>query len=192
MAAMYRSQIADLLSRLANNTASAREWRTVADNRLALLAVMDSAIAAVYSSMLVTESKTSVKAFTTEVPLADANVHSADEICRFSLERLKCCAMYLGALRSETASLQTLLLETLNDGLQLLSVQRPSCDLRVSEYPEMMSDEASEPEVNGGGPAPEDTGLGDTSPIAERNTSSSLAVVPVRHATQAMALFFDD
>lgn len=139
-AAAYRAQIADLISRLSNNTAAAREWRTVADNRLALIVVMDSAIAALYSMMLATESQTSVSAPTTDVPLVDPKVHSADEACRFALERLRCCAVYLGSLRRETASLQTVLLETLNDGLQLLSVPRPVSDLQVSEYPGLERD----------------------------------------------------
>lgn len=134
-AAAYRSQIADLLSRLSNNTAAAREWRTVADNRLALIVVLDSAIGAMYSMMLATESQTSLRAPTTEVPLVDPSTHSADEACRFALERLKCCAQYLGLMRRETTSLQSLMLTTLNDGLQALSVQRPMFDLQVSDYP---------------------------------------------------------
>jgi len=191
MASVYRSQIADLLSRLANNTASAREWRTVADNRLALLVVLDSAIAAVYSAMLVSEKETSVRAPSTDVPLADANVHSADEVCRFSLERLKCCAMYLGSLRNETSSIQSLLLDTLNDGLQLLSVQRPSCDLQMAHYPEMGEDEEHGPHQDLSDPGRPLAEPSDALVLAPRTSRSIPNGAAVAGTSKAVALFFE-
>lgn len=191
-AAAYRSQIADLLARLANNTAAAREWRTVADNRLALIVVMDSAIAAMYSMMLATESQTSLRAPTTEVPLGDPSIHSADEACRFALERLRCCALYLGSLRRETAALQSVLLETLNDGLQLLSVPRPIADLQVSEYPGMGE---SIHEVSSEAPA-EEEGCPDSASNTRLSATSSMdnsgSELSTPAISTALALFIAD
>lgn len=139
---MSASHYKDLLSRtlikLSSAQTSASEWMKVANNRLLLLSAIDSALNVQIYHLLKVGTIFGVDPRDPSMPIADFNSHSADEITGFILAKLEAAAEFTANLTREAAALQETLSSTLSIALEAKSVDRPTMDLKIKDYTQLV------------------------------------------------------
>jgi hypothetical protein len=139
-ASHYRELLQHTLVKLQQAQSSAREWQTVASNRLLLLVAVDAALNIQVYEFLKIGTIFGVSAEDPNMPVADLSCHSADEVTSFILQKIKAAAAFTANLTNEASSLQDVLSSTLSIALESRSVERPIVDLAVKDYTAEMQD----------------------------------------------------
>jgi len=120
--------------------ASASEWRTVASNRLLLLAAVDGALNVQLHGLLKIGTIFGASAEDPGVPVADLSRHSADEMTSFILQKIRAAASFTAHLTNEASSLQSTLGGVLSIALESQDIDRPIVDLKVKDYTAELED----------------------------------------------------
>lgn len=139
-ASRYKEMLQQTLRKLNVAQASASEWRTVASNRLLLLAAVDGALNVQLHGLLKIGTIFGASAEDPGVPVADLSRHSADEMTSFILQKIRAAASFTAHLTNEASSLQSTLGGVLSIALESQDVDRPIIDLKVKDYTAELED----------------------------------------------------
>jgi len=139
-ASRYKEMLQQTLRKLNVAQASASEWRTVASNRLLLLAAVDGALNVQLHGLLKIGTIFGASAEDPGVPVADLSRHSADEMTSFILQKIRAAASFTAHLTNEASSLQSTLGGVLSIALESQDIDRPIVDLKVKDYTAELED----------------------------------------------------
>jgi len=139
-ASRYKEMLQQTLRKLNVAQASASEWRTVASNRLLLLAAVDGALNVQLHGLLKIGTIFGASAEDPGVPVADLSRHSADEMTSFILQKIRAAASFTAHLTNEASSLQSTLGGVLSIALESQDIDRPIIDLKVKDYTTELED----------------------------------------------------
>lgn len=139
-ASHYRDLLNQALIKLTQAQSSAREWQTVASNRLLLLVAVDGALNVQVHEFLKIGTIFGVSADDPKMPVADLSRHSADEVTSFILRKVQATAAFTANLTNEAVQLQSTLSSALSIALESRDVERPIVDLKVKDYTAELQD----------------------------------------------------
>jgi len=192
----YKQQLDIALAKLNAQTIAAREWKTVADNRLLLLTAVDASLNTQISLLLQVGAVFGIRPQDPDVPVADPHIHSADEMVSFILHKVAAASEFTAALTRESHEVQMKLSDVLGIALDAVAVDRPTCDLTVTDYTGATDDTSSPIEsileqIEGSRPSQ----LGTEQPREEsdnttdRNTQDTVSTIELSPFESAIMLF---
>jgi hypothetical protein len=139
----YKIKLDKALALLVEQTNAAREWKVVAENRLALLAQVDSAVHKQVEKLLQIGTIFGVDPVNPGIPEALVGKHSGNEMVSLTVEKITAVAAFTSNLTKEAVELQTTLSSTLSIALEGLAVSRPQEDLHLEEHQEAIENSTS-------------------------------------------------
>lgn len=129
----YKEQLDNTLSRLTESAISAREWKKVAENRLALLEGVDHLLDSQIDELLELGTVFGVTADKPALEIASRTQHSAGEISHLITQKAYGVASFIANLAREAVSLQAKLNDVLGIAAEALLTPRPEVDLTLPD-----------------------------------------------------------
>lgn len=130
----YQLKLKETLEKLLVATRTAKEWKTVAENRLAMLYDIDEQINTQVDCLAKVGTIFGVDPVSLKLPLGRSGGLSGDETASVTLERVFAVSAFTANLTREAVSLQETLNETLRIAIDASSVDPPLHDLRASKH----------------------------------------------------------
>jgi len=130
----YQLKLQEVLEQKSAANKSAREWKTVAENRLELIKWVDGIIHDQIKDLLKIGTIFGVDPTDPGIPLASSSATSGDEAVGFIYAKISAVSIFTSNLTREASSLQSILSDTLVIATQAEAISPPTEDLALPSH----------------------------------------------------------